>query len=185
MHNEKQYAIGDCRRDLLNRQNLIIIYFGDSTEIDDYAEAELDVYLHPGDYMNAKDEAEERCDPGTDCRAHKDFMSRGALVYFNVDSDIPLSAEDLQRVAKIVRGRATHVAVIGHADSTYTEAHNMPLSVRRAKKVRDLLVSYGVPESHIVISGKSSHEPLDTNDTEQGRAKNRRAEIKGVESNGH
>lgn len=185
MHNETQYAMGDCRRDLLSKENMMILYFGEETEMDDYADAELDVYLRPGDYMGAKEEAEERCGPGTECMAHKDFISRGALVYFDVDSESPLSVAELQRVAQVVRNRNTNIAVIGHADNTYTEAHNMPLSVRRAKKVREILISFGVPENRIVIAGRSSNEPADTNDTVQGRAKNRRAEIKGGSANEH
>ncbi len=72
---------------------------------------------------------------------------------------------------------ATTVTIIGHTDSSGTDAINNPLSVNRAASVRDYLVAKGVASSRIGIDGKGSHEPIAPNDTVANRAKNRRVEI--------
>jgi outer membrane protein OmpA-like peptidoglycan-associated protein len=69
------------------------------------------------------------------------------------------------------------VQVVGHTDSTGSDAINDPLSLRRAQTVRDYLVSRGVPAARLEVAGRGSHEPVADNATEAGRAKNRRVEI--------
>ena len=71
----------------------------------------------------------------------------------------------------------TQVAVIGHTDSTGSDAVNDRLSVARAQSTRDYLVGHGVATGRIAISGRGVHEPVASNDTESGRAANRRVEI--------
>ena len=71
----------------------------------------------------------------------------------------------------------TTVTIIGHTDSTGTDAINNPLSVNRAAATRDYLVSRGVASSRIAIDGRGSREPVADNNTAAGRAKNRRVEI--------
>lgn len=69
------------------------------------------------------------------------------------------------------------VRIVGHTDSTGTDAINNPLSVDRAASVRDYLAAKGVSSSRIEIEGRGSHEPVADNGSEAGRAKNRRVEI--------
>ena len=71
----------------------------------------------------------------------------------------------------------TTIAVIGHTDSTGSDAVNNPLSLARARSTRDYLVGHGVAASRISIDGRGEHEPIASNDTENGRAANRRVEI--------
>ena len=71
----------------------------------------------------------------------------------------------------------TTVTVIGHTDSTGSDAINRPLSVERASAVRDYLISRGVDSRRIAIEGRGSSQPVADNSTEAGRAKNRRVEI--------
>jgi outer membrane protein OmpA-like peptidoglycan-associated protein len=71
----------------------------------------------------------------------------------------------------------TTVTIIGHTDSTGTDAVNDPLSVNRAASTRDYLVARGVAINRITINGRGSHEPIADNNTAEGRAKNRRVEI--------
>lgn len=71
----------------------------------------------------------------------------------------------------------TTVTIIGHTDSTGTDAINNPLSVNRAASTRDYLVARGVATNRIVINGQGSREPIASNNTVEGRAKNRRVEI--------
>lgn len=69
------------------------------------------------------------------------------------------------------------VTIIGHTDSTGTDAINNPLSLNRAASVRDYLSSRGVASSRIAIDGRGSREPIAANDTAANKAKNRRVEI--------
>ncbi|WP_082567539.1 OmpA family protein [Pelomonas sp. Root1217] len=70
-----------------------------------------------------------------------------------------------------------HVTVVGHTDSTGSDAINEPLSRERAAAVRDYLSARGVSSSRVAVAGRGSHEPVASNDTEAGRAANRRVEI--------
>ena len=72
---------------------------------------------------------------------------------------------------------ATQIRIIGHTDSTGTDAINQPLSVNRAAGVRDYLTSRGVSPQRIAVDGRASREPVADNATEQGRARNRRVEM--------
>jgi outer membrane protein OmpA-like peptidoglycan-associated protein len=69
------------------------------------------------------------------------------------------------------------VKIVGHTDTTGSDAINNPLSVRRAESARDYLVSRGVASSRISTEGRGSREPIADNATEAGRARNRRIDI--------
>lgn len=76
----------------------------------------------------------------------------------------------------------TMVTIIGHTDSSGTDAINNPLSVNRAAATRDYLVARGVAANRIAIDGRGSREPIANNNTAAGRAMNRRVEIFVAES---
>ena len=71
----------------------------------------------------------------------------------------------------------TTISIVGHTDSTGTEAINNPLSFDRANAARDYLVSRGVMRGRIATDGRGAREPIADNGTAQGRDKNRRIEI--------
>ncbi|CAH1747281.1 OmpA-like domain-containing protein [Thauera humireducens] len=71
----------------------------------------------------------------------------------------------------------TTISIVGHTDSTGTDAINNPLSVNRAAAVRDYLVARGVSSQRIAIDGRGSRQPIADNATASGRAMNRRVEI--------
>ena len=77
----------------------------------------------------------------------------------------------------MLRNPEARVRIIGHTDSTGSDAINNPLSVNRAASVRDYLTARGVPMSAITIDGRGSREPVASNATSDGRARNRRVEI--------
>lgn len=77
----------------------------------------------------------------------------------------------------LVNNPASNVTVIGHTDSTGSDAVNNPLSLNRAASVRDYLASRSVSSSRVAIEGRGSREPLVANDTTANKAKNRRVEI--------
>ncbi|MCB1886574.1 MAG: OmpA family protein [Rhodocyclaceae bacterium] len=71
----------------------------------------------------------------------------------------------------------TAVRIVGHTDSTGSDAVNDPLSTRRAASARDFLVDQGVSPARIDIAGRGSRQPVASNETAAGRAENRRVEI--------
>jgi outer membrane protein OmpA-like peptidoglycan-associated protein len=79
--------------------------------------------------------------------------------------------------ATLAENPYSKVSIIGHTDSTGSDAINDPLSVNRAAHTRDYLVAHGVASNRISIDGRGSHDPVAPNDTEANRAKNRRVEI--------
>jgi OOP family OmpA-OmpF porin len=87
-----------------------------------------------------------------------------------------------EAVAKMSGVDVEMVIATGHTDSIGTEAYNQKLSERRANAVKAYLVSKGVPDSKITTLGKGESQPVATNKTKEGRAKNRRVDVefKGV-----
>lgn len=74
-----------------------------------------------------------------------------------------------------------HIEISGHTDNVGTPEYNLSLSENRAKAVFDYLVQSGIDSSRLLYKGYGETQPLDTNDTETGRASNRRTEFKVVE----
>jgi len=70
------------------------------------------------------------------------------------------------------------IEIEGHTDNRGTKEHNQQLSTARAKNVVDYLVSKGIDAKRLKYKGYGDTKPLDTNATEEGRAKNRRTEFK-------
>lgn len=77
----------------------------------------------------------------------------------------------------LVKNPNSIVTIVGHTDSTGSDAINNPLSLNRAASVRDYLSNRGVASNRITIDGRGSREPLVANDTSANKAKNRRVEI--------
>lgn len=71
----------------------------------------------------------------------------------------------------------TTLTIVGHADSTGTDAYNIPLSQNRANAVAQYLNAKGVAMSRMTVLGRGSTQPIATNATPEGRAQNRRVEI--------
>ncbi len=73
------------------------------------------------------------------------------------------------------------IEVGGHTDNKGKPAYNLDLSQKRAKAVYDFLVKKGVVAARLKFKGFGDTVPISTNDTEEGRALNRRTEMKIVE----
>ena len=73
--------------------------------------------------------------------------------------------------------RGTFIEIIGHTDDKGDEKDNMYLSMLRAASVRDYLISKGHDASKMITTAKGETRPIASNDTKEGRAKNRRVEI--------
>ena len=84
----------------------------------------------------------------------------------------------LDRFAEGLRNNQNaQVRIIGHTDSTGNDGINDPLSLARAESTRNYLTSRGVNGGRIQVQGMGSRQPIATNDTAEGRARNRRVEI--------
>ena len=84
----------------------------------------------------------------------------------------------LERFAEGLRNNPNaEVRIIGHTDSTGSDAVNNPLSMARAESTRNFLTMRGISGARIQVEGRGSHQPIADNATADGRARNRRVEI--------
>ncbi|MGI6718194.1 MAG: DUF5723 family protein [Bacteroidales bacterium] len=103
-----------------------------------------------------------------------------ATVNFDINKyNIKSPADEiLDKVVELTQNnKAVSIKVVGHADITGNDAINDPLSVNRAESVKSYLVKRGVDGSIIETEGRGSHDPVATNSTREGRAKNRRVDL--------
>jgi outer membrane protein OmpA-like peptidoglycan-associated protein len=102
-------------------------------------------------------------------------------IYFDTGkADVkPESDATLKEVAKLLQGDPMlKLYVVGHTDNVGTLASNMDLSRRRANAVTQLLTTkYGVAAARLSAQGDGPTAPVASNDSEDGRAKNRRVEL--------
>jgi outer membrane protein OmpA-like peptidoglycan-associated protein len=101
-------------------------------------------------------------------------------IYFDLDRDTikPRSRPVLDRaVAVFLEFPSVRVEISGHTDSTGALAYNHDLSRRRAESVKRYLVEHGIDAARIQTRGAGPDEPIDTNRSAAGRAKNRRIEF--------
>jgi len=84
----------------------------------------------------------------------------------------------LEDVARIMKERPdTKVKITGHTDNVGSDDANMSLSMRRADAIKTYLTGRGVGAERLLTDGKGEGSPVDTNDTDLGRARNRRIEF--------
>ncbi len=91
----------------------------------------------------------------------------------------PKSKVELNKVIEFLRKNSTLVVEIsGHTDNVGSKQYNQELSENRARSVVDYLFQSGIPGERMTWKGYGLDQPVDTNETEEGRAKNRRTELK-------
>lgn len=88
------------------------------------------------------------------------------------------SIPELKRIAKIIQANNLKVVIEGHTDNVGEDAANLTLSEQRANAVKEFLIKEGCSPSQLNTKGFGKMKPVAPNDTEKGRAKNRRVEIK-------
>lgn len=101
-------------------------------------------------------------------------------LYFATNKTIilPISEPAMHELAEYLnRHPDIRVKVIGHTDSVGKDKANMKLSEGRAKAVRENLIERGIAADRLEAEGRGETQPIDTNDTEEGRQNNRRVEI--------
>lgn len=110
-------------------------------------------------------------------------VSFAADTFFDFDKSVlkPAGKATLDELAQLIKDINLEVVVaVGHTDSIGTEAYNLKLSERRAQAVKAYLVSKGIDASRIYTEGKGEAQPIASNKTAEGRAKNRRVDIEVV-----
>jgi len=101
-------------------------------------------------------------------------------IFFNTASYelLPTSNAELDKLTALLKANPTlRIELGGHTDNVGADAANLSLSDQRAKAVRDHLVSKGIDGARITARGYGETKPVATNDTEEGRAQNRRTEV--------
>ena len=91
---------------------------------------------------------------------------------------LPYSIPELKRIAKIIQEKNLKVGIEGHTDNVGEDAANLTLSEQRANAVKEFLIKEGCSPSQLSTKGFGKTKPVAPNDTEKGRAKNRRVELK-------
>lgn len=106
------------------------------------------------------------------------------LVYYKFDSDQEIKSEmvstyfDEVAAALIESGETVHLT--GHTDAEGTDEYNVGLGLERATAFKRSLMRRNVPEGQIQVDSKGRSMPIETNETEEGRQKNRRVELRIV-----
>lgn len=102
------------------------------------------------------------------------------MVNFGFDSsNLTSSAKtNLDKLAQVLKNNPdTNINIYGYTDSKGSDSYNLSLSERRANAVKSYLVSKGISSSRIFAMGRGENDPVASNDTEAGRAENRRVEF--------
>ncbi|WP_025560141.1 OmpA family protein [Sphingomonas sp. UNC305MFCol5.2] len=140
-----------------------------------------------GAYMDRQEQELRRRTAGTDVRVIRQGddlilnMPSGITFATNESSIQPQFRTTLDQVADVLRQyNQTYVDVYGHTDSTGSDSYNLDLSQRRASAVADYLTMRGVQSARLGTRGFGESQPIASNDTEEGKAANRRVEIKLV-----
>lgn len=132
-----------------------------------------------------RDEAKKRLQLALGAIVETRTTARGIIVnlpdiLFDVDRATlkPGAKETLSKICGILQVAGDYnMSIEGHTDSTGSDEHNQSLSERRAKSVSEYLANCGLQASRLTSKGFGEAQPLETNDTAQGRQKNRRVEI--------
>jgi outer membrane protein OmpA-like peptidoglycan-associated protein len=106
------------------------------------------------------------------------FITHGILFDVNKATIRPESMGTLNEIAKMLKEHSDlRFEIDGHTDSDGNADNNMKLSIARAQAVKDRLVELGIDEGRLTTKGFGSTKPIDTNDSAEGKAQNRRVEF--------
>ena len=114
-------------------------------------------------------------------QARIDSVLEGKIVEFESGSAVlsPVGQKVLDELLPVLKGlNGKKMQVTGHTDASGARQANVALSRNRAAAVKAYLVGHGLPAADILSQGLGPDQPLVSNDTPEGRAKNRRIEFK-------
>jgi outer membrane protein OmpA-like peptidoglycan-associated protein len=105
-------------------------------------------------------------------------LNGNVLFAYNRSELTPEARSELDSLmAKLQNADVVSVKVVGHTDSQGSDAYNQKLSERRASSVAAYLLSQGLAPNKLTSEGRGESQPVADNDTEEGRAQNRRVEL--------
>ncbi|WP_030131294.1 OmpA family protein [Pseudomonas sp. QTF5] len=105
-------------------------------------------------------------------------LNGNVLFAYNQSDLMPEARRQLDSLmAKLQNADVVSVKVVGHTDSQGSDAYNQKLSERRASSVAAYLLSQGLAPNKLTSEGRGESQPVADNDTEEGRAQNRRVEL--------
>lgn len=178
--------IDSCKHVHVRESDTVFIYIG---QVAEDLTSDLDEYLNPNDYYSEQEIAEIDCLPNSQCdlkridaERMRGQLMRGAIIQFDTGSSEPKDQSILNQMADAAAGGKISVVVIGHTDAVGADDFNLKLSLRRASRVKELLAARGVASGLIQVIGNGKQYPIADNKTSEGRAMNRRAVIKGEQS---
>ena len=105
-------------------------------------------------------------------------------IFFEIDSYQlrPESEVELQKLLQFLNENSQiKIQLLGYTDNVGSPAYNQKLSMQRAQEVYHYLIKKGIPANRVSFKGEGMNDPIETNETETGRAKNRRTELKIIE----
>ena len=106
-------------------------------------------------------------------------------ILFNYDKAILKQESDKQLqyiLTLLLENPGLTLEIQGHTDNQGEDDYNLALSQQRAETVRRYLALFGIPAEQLTAKGYGESQPVDTNDTEEGRAKNRRVELVKIDT---
>ena len=108
----------------------------------------------------------------------KEWILKNMYFATNKTEILPMSEESLKTLYDFLKENPrVRIKIIGHTDSVGTDQANQKLSEGRAASVKNEMVKRGIKAERIQTEGRGESEPIDTNDTEEGRQNNRRVVI--------
>lgn len=135
----------------------------------------MNVVSNNGDLLAGKAQETEYKDNITEIKASRDVKIN---FEFNSAQILPSSYEALNELySSAITAEGLKVGVYGHTDNVGSDEKNLNLSQARARAVSDYLTGKGLARNRIESKGFGETQPLESNDTEQGRSQNRRVQI--------
>lgn len=169
------YLEGDFRStDCRNKAGRIVLYRSKHS----FSKDDKLIASHGSRDQLVEDLLNGRPSPDVRSEMRKNFKFQPIFFDYDKDSIRPEYFPFLERIVEIVDGHTDlRVKVVGNTDSDGSAEYNEDLSKRRAQSIIDFFVSKGISEDRLVIEFHGESKPIDTNQTDEGKQKNRRVEF--------
>lgn len=153
-----------------------------STNLPDLGDINKSVNPGSSRYCTAPSDSRKHFSQSLTNNETEEVLSLGSDALFDVSST-ELKPEGIAALQNFVmqllgRGAIKNIKIIGHTDSSGSDALNQQLSIKRAVTVRDALINNGLSDTIMLVSGVGSSQPIAANDSPANKALNRRVEIK-------
>ncbi len=120
--------------------------------------------------------------PSYDFKENKSYVTQNILFDVNSDKINPRSYQVIKQIAQAIKETDSKILIVGHTDSDGDAVKNMELSEKRSQSVKNMLVKeFGITGGKLETEGRGQTEPINSNDTLQDKANNRRVEFIVVE----